>query len=50
MDEHHLSAREQLSSKRLCEGSESIDELAQDVERLLDQASPRLQVDLRDKK
>ena len=29
--ENHLSARERLTSKRLCEGSESIDELAQYV-------------------
>jgi len=48
-DEHRLSAREQLAIRRLCEGSESIDELARDIERLSHQASLGLQGDLRDK-
>jgi len=48
-DEHRLSARERLANRRLREGSESIDELARDIERLLDQASPGLPGDLKDK-
>ena len=48
-DEHRLSARERLASRRLREGRESIDELARDIERLLDQASPGLPGDLKDK-
>ena len=49
IDEHCLNARERLASRRLCEGSESVDELARDLERLLDQASLGLQGDLKDK-
>jgi len=41
-DEHRLAAREQLSQRRLREGVESIDELARDLEKLLDHASPGL--------
>jgi len=41
-DEHRLAAQEQLSQRRLHEGTESIDELARDSEKLLDQASPGL--------
>ena len=41
-DEHRLAARDQLSQRRLREGLESIDELARDLEKLLDQASPGL--------
>jgi len=37
-----LAAREQLSQRRFCEGIESIDELARDLEKLLNQASPGL--------
>ena len=48
-DEHRLSAREGLASRLVHEGSESVDELAQDLERLLDQASPGFQGDLNDK-
>ena len=36
-DEHWLAARDQLSHRRLREGVESIDELARDLEKLLDQ-------------
>ena len=48
-DDHRLSAREQLAGRRLWEGNESVDELAQDLEKLQDQASPGLQGDLKDK-
>ena len=48
-DKHRLSARERLAIRRLRGGSESIDELARDIDRLLDQASLGLQGDLRDK-
>ena len=41
-DENRLAAREQLSQRRFHEGAESIDELARDLEKLLDQASPGL--------
>ena len=41
-DEHRLAARDHLSHRRLREGVESIDELARDLEKLLDQASPGL--------
>jgi len=37
-DEHHLAARDQLSHRHLREGVESIDKLARDLEKLLDQA------------
>ena len=47
-DENHLAAREQLSQRRLREGAESIDELARDLEKLLDQASPGLPADTRE--
>jgi len=41
-DEHCLASREQLSQTCLCERVESIDELARDMEKLLDQASQGL--------
>ena len=47
-DENRLAAREQLSLRRLREGAESIDELARDLEKLLDQASPGLPADTRE--
>ena len=46
-EEDRLVAREKLSRRRLREG-ESIDELARDVEKLLDQASPGLPEELRE--
>ena len=48
MEEDRLTAREQLSRRKLREGGENIDELAHDHERLLDKASPGLPVELRD--
>ena len=48
-DKYRLGARERLAGRRLREGNESVDELAQDLERLLDQASPGLQGNLKDK-
>ena len=47
-DEDRLSAREALSRRRLREDRESIDELARDLERLLDKASPGLPAEIRD--
>ena len=41
-DEHWLATRGQLSHRRLREGVESIDELARDLDNLIDQASPGL--------
>jgi len=41
-EEDHLAALEQLSRRKLCEGRESMDELAGDFERLLDKASQGL--------
>ena len=46
-DANCLAAREQLSLRRLCKGAESIDELARDLEKLLDQASPGFPADTR---
>ena len=46
-EEDRLVAREKLSRRRLREG-ESIDELARDVEKMLDQASPGLPGELRE--
>ena len=48
MEEDRLTAREQLSCRKLCEGGKSIDELARNLERLLDKASPGLPAELRD--
>ena len=47
-DENRLAAREQLSLRRLRDGVESIDELARDLEKLLDQASPQLPAETRE--
>ena len=51
-DENRLAAREQLSLRRFREGAESIDlgidELAGDLEKLLDQASPGLPAAIRE--
>ena len=41
-DEERLVARDELSRRRLREGQESIDELARDIEKLLEKASPDL--------
>ena len=41
-DEERLIARDELSRRRLKEGQESIDELARDIEKLLEKASPDL--------
>ena len=41
-DEERLVACDELSRKRLREGQESIDELARDIEKLLEKASPDL--------
>ena len=47
-EEDRLSAREELSQRKLREGQESVDELARDIERLLDKASPGLPMANRD--
>ena len=47
-EEDRLSAREELARRRLREGQESVDELARDIEQLLDRASPGLPGELRD--
>ena len=47
-DEDRLSAREALSQRCLQQDRESIDELARDLEGLLDKASPGLPVGIRD--
>ena len=39
-DEDHLAAREQLTHRCLQEGIGSLDELARDIETLLDRSSP----------
>lgn len=41
-DEERLIARDELSRRKLKEGQESIDELARDIEQLLERASPDL--------
>ena len=43
-EEHRQSACESLSERKLRKSQESIDELARDIEKLLDKASPGLQV------
>ena len=48
-DENRLRAQEKLASRQLHEGSKSINELAQDLERLLDQALPGLPDTIKDK-
>ena len=47
-DEDRLAAREQLTRRRFREGGESIDELARDIEKLLDRSSPGLPAEVRD--
>ena len=47
-DEDRLAAREQLTRRHFREGGESIDELARDIEKLLDQSSPGLPAEIRD--
>ena len=47
-DEDRMVAREKLSVRKFRDGGESIDELARDLERLLDRASPGLPVNVRD--
>ena len=41
-DEERLRARDELARRRLREGTESVDELARDLEKLLEKASPDL--------
>ena len=48
MEEDRLTAHEQLPVRKFREGGESIDELARDLERLLDKASPGLPAAVRD--
>ena len=47
-EEDRLAAREQLSKRKLQEGRESIDEVARDLEKLLDKACPGLPAEIRD--
>ena len=47
-DEDRLSARDALSRRHLREDRESIDELARDIEKMLDKASPGLPAEIRD--
>ena len=47
-EEDRLSARDTLSRSCLCEDRDSIDELARDIEKLLDKASPGLPSNVRD--
>jgi len=47
-DEDRMVAREKLSTRKFRDGGESIDELARDLERLLDRASPGLPANVRD--
>ena len=47
-DEDRLAAHEQLTGRRFRERGESIDELAQDIEKLLDRSSPGLPAEVRD--
>ena len=47
-DEDRLAAREQLTRRRYREGGERIDELARDIEKLLDRSSPGLPAEVRD--
>ena len=48
MDEDWLSAQDAISKRHLREDRESIDELARDIEKLLDKASPGLPTEVRD--
>ena len=47
-EEDRLAAHEKLARKKLRVEAESIDELARDLERLLDRASPNLPAEVRD--
>ena len=47
-EEDRLSAWEELAKRRLREEQESVDELARDLEKLLDRASPGLPAEIRD--
>ena len=47
-DENRLEAREQLMFRRFREGCESVDELARDLEKLLDRSSPGLPAEIRE--
>ena len=47
-DENCLVAHEQLMLRRFKEGCESVDELARDLERMLDKSSPGLPVEIRE--
>ena len=47
-EEDRLSAREELARRRFREGQESVDELARDIEKLLDKSSPGLPAEIRD--
>ncbi len=47
-EEDRLCAREQLSKRRLHEDRESVDELARDLEKLLDKAAPDLPSEVRE--
>ena len=48
MDEDRLSARDELSRRKLCDKRESFDKLARDIEKLLNRASPNLPAKIRD--
>ena len=47
-DENRMVAREQLRLRRFREGGESVDELARDLERMLDKSSPGLPAEIRE--
>ena len=47
-DENRMVAREQLRLRRFREGCESVDELARDLERMLDKSSPGLPAEIRE--
>ena len=47
-EQDRLSAREELAKRQLREEQESVDELARDLKKLLDRASPGLPAEIRD--
>ena len=47
-DENRMVAREQLMLRRFREGAESVDQLARDLERMLDKSSPGLPAEIRE--
>ena len=47
-DENRLMAREQLMLRQFKEGCESVDELARDLDRMLDKSSPGLPAEIRE--